>query len=231
MTMTGNLNMGKNSIKNLRDPSLGSDAGTKGYIDRNNALNVKYEGATADINMQQHKLTNLLDPRDPQDCATKKYVDDSLFTERLIGSYEHSNFNPTKDRTEVILYTTINLLSHPGRTLKIVITITYSFLLSSPDSRFTPGRDGPAYSDPQVSYATHLISAEPDNILGAQRSAEDKHSILPIYGVLAGSTKLLYYIWIKKFTATSSLLNFYLDSLGGSEQINAMSIQIYKSSA
>ena len=75
--MTENLDMGRNSIKNLRDPALGSDAATKGYFDRNNALNVRYDGATADINMQQHKITTLLDPRDAQDCATKKYVDDN----------------------------------------------------------------------------------------------------------------------------------------------------------
>ena len=83
----------------------------------------------------------------------------------------------------------------------------------------------------RVTYATHLISAEPDNILGAQRLAEDKHSILPIYGVHNGSTKLLYYIFIKKFTATSSSLEFYLDSLVSSNQIAAISIQVHKSSA
>jgi hypothetical protein len=45
--MTGNLDLGRNSIKNLKDPALGSDACTKGYVDRANALNVKYEGATS----------------------------------------------------------------------------------------------------------------------------------------------------------------------------------------
>jgi hypothetical protein len=64
----GNLDMGRNSIKNLRDPALDSDAATKGYTDRNNALSVRYDGATADINTQQHKISNLLDPRDAQDC-------------------------------------------------------------------------------------------------------------------------------------------------------------------
>jgi hypothetical protein len=83
--MTGTLDMGRNSIKNLRDPIVGNEVATKGYVDRNNTLNVRYDGVTAHINMQQHKLTNLLDPIDNQDCATKKYVDDSMFADRLIG--------------------------------------------------------------------------------------------------------------------------------------------------
>ena len=91
--------------------------------------------------------------------------------------------------------------------------------------------NGCPVSNPKVSYATHLISAEPDNILGAQRLAENKHSILPIYGVHNGSIKILFYICIQKFTATSSSLEFYLDSWGSSEQTAAISIQVYKSYA
>jgi hypothetical protein len=86
--MTGTLDMGRLGIKNVHEPTVGNEVATKGYVDRDNTLNVKYDGATADINMQQHKLTNLPDPRDNQDCATKKYVDDSMFADRLIRSYE-----------------------------------------------------------------------------------------------------------------------------------------------
>jgi hypothetical protein len=84
------LDMGRNSLKNNRDPTVGNEVATKSYIDRNN---VRYDGATADINMQQHKLTNLPDPRCDHDCATKKYVDDCIFTDRMIGSYEQLSTN------------------------------------------------------------------------------------------------------------------------------------------
>jgi hypothetical protein len=46
--MTGTLNMGRNGISQLKEPSAGSDAATMGYVTRNF---VKYSGATANINM------------------------------------------------------------------------------------------------------------------------------------------------------------------------------------
>ena len=52
MALTGTLDMGRNSIKNVRDPVVGNEIATKGYVDRNNALSVKYSGATANIDMQ-----------------------------------------------------------------------------------------------------------------------------------------------------------------------------------
>lgn len=106
--MTGTLD----SIKNLREPVVGNEAAFRGFVERINSLNVKYEGATADINMQQHRIPNLLDPREAQDCATKKYVDDSLLTDRFIGSYESiiTNFASTKKR----------LIANPCNTIKVL---------------------------------------------------------------------------------------------------------------
>jgi hypothetical protein len=46
--MTATLDMGRNSIKIVRDPVVGNEVVTKGYVDR---YNVQYDGATADINM------------------------------------------------------------------------------------------------------------------------------------------------------------------------------------
>jgi hypothetical protein len=72
--MAGTLDMGRNSIKNVRDPVVGNEVATKGYVDCNTAWNVRYGGVTADINMQQHKLTNLPEPRNNQDCATRNML-------------------------------------------------------------------------------------------------------------------------------------------------------------
>jgi hypothetical protein len=65
--MTGNLDLGRNSIKNLRDPALGSDACTKGYVDRSvntlttevnllTASNIQFHGAKSNIHMHNHRI-------------------------------------------------------------------------------------------------------------------------------------------------------------------------------
>jgi hypothetical protein len=132
--MTGNLDLGRNSIKNFRDPALGSDACTKGYVDRsvntlttevtslNNSVNrlnvlcIKATGVEVDIDMQNHKFHNLLDPEKPQDSATKAYVDNGLFADRLIGSL---------DVNDPINLNIIRLTSNPGNTINVVADIAF----------------------------------------------------------------------------------------------------------
>ena len=136
--MTGNLDMGRNSIKNLRDPSLGSDAATKGYVER---TYVKYEGATADINMQSHnRIINLVDPRDPTDAVNKAYVDN--LQSKLLGSH---TVGFTVGRGGVDALIRVRLSSVPGNTIKVVIEVTHGDRI-------------------KINKATQLVSAREPNL-------------------------------------------------------------------
>jgi hypothetical protein len=44
--MSGPLDMGRYSINNVREPSSGSEAATKGYVDRSTSGYVKLDGST-----------------------------------------------------------------------------------------------------------------------------------------------------------------------------------------
>jgi hypothetical protein len=91
-TMGGSLNMGRFAITHLREPSTGSDAATKGYIDRavvplvstvtelsNNV--VKLDGKsvmTGNLDLGRNSINNLKDPALGSDACTKGYVDRSI---------------------------------------------------------------------------------------------------------------------------------------------------------
>ena len=211
--MTGTLDLGRNSIKNLREPSLGSDAGTKGYIDRNNALNVKYEGATADINMQQHRISNLLDPREAQDSATKKYVDDNLFANRLIGSYDlfMNVLSETHSPEEI----TIPLNSKVGNTIKLIFTISSTIKPPSASENITA-----------INRSTHFVTpfAVTDNI----SATEFFHSTILDLTIFSpdGLTKVCH-AFVKPINTDSLSLNVTF-ATGTGNYIRRIKVDIYK---
>jgi hypothetical protein len=141
IAMTVNLDLGRNSIQNVKDPAQGSDACTKGYVDRSitpltnsinrlNFLAIKATGVEVNIDMQNHKFHNLRDPQDPQDAATKKYVDNNIFANRLIGSYEQirtlaRDLGAVYDDIRIPL---VDLTDNPGNTIKIVFAITTTMI-------------------------------------------------------------------------------------------------------
>ena len=64
----------------MSDPSAGSDAATKGYVDRsiNTAAHVKLDGSSVmigDLNMGMKRITNVADPVWPQDVVTVNYLE------------------------------------------------------------------------------------------------------------------------------------------------------------
>ena len=210
--MTGNLDLGRNSIKNLRDPALGSDAASRGFVERVSALNVKYEGATADINMQQHRITNLLDPREPQDCATKKYVDD-IFADRLIGSFDlfMNVLSETHSPNEI----TIPLNSKVGNTIKLIFTISSTIRPPSASEDITA-----------INRSTHFVTpfAVTDNI----SATEFFHSTILDLTIFSpdGHTKICH-AFIKPFNTDSSSLNVTF-ATGTGNYIRRIKVDIYK---
>jgi hypothetical protein len=216
--MTGNLDLGRNSIKNVREPALGSDAWTKGYVDRSvNTLttevtdlkrfNLQYNGAQLNINMLDHKLINLVDPEHPQDSATKAYVDNSLFADRLIGSYE---------TISVTSGTKIRLISNPGNTIKVVAEITTADSINGH----------------YIIKATQLVSAVSGEVTPTERYNIRRLDIIPILKYKTGQvSNEVYHIIIHMFLATDPELTvefrFYNEALN----IQRISIKIYKSYA
>jgi hypothetical protein len=67
-SMTGDLNMGNNKIKNVPDPIDIKDAVNRAYLDQK--LSEKL-----DKNMNGNKITNLGTPTDNRDSVNKEYVD------------------------------------------------------------------------------------------------------------------------------------------------------------
>nr|NQU89831.1 hypothetical protein [Bacteroidota bacterium] len=70
------LNMSNQQITNLADPSVGSDAATKQYVD-SNGDNLGNHTAQFYLNMSNMQITNLGDPTSNNDAATKQYVDNN----------------------------------------------------------------------------------------------------------------------------------------------------------
>ena len=210
--ITQTLNMGRNSIKNLRDPIVGNEAATKGFVERVSALNVKYEGATADINMQQHRIANLLDPREPQDCATKKYVDD-IFADRLIGSFDL--FMNVLSETHSPKEITIPLNSKVGNTIKLIFTISSTIRPPSASEDITA-----------INRSTHFVTpfAVTDNI----SATEFFHSTILDLTIFSpdGHTKICH-AFIKPFNTDSSSLNVTF-ATGTGNYIRRIKVDIYK---
>ena len=210
--MTGGLDMGRFGIRQLREPTVGSDAATKGFVERVSALNVKYEGATADINMQQHRIANLLDPREPQDCATKKYVDD-IFADRLIGSFDL--FMNVLSETHSPKEITIPLNSKVGNTIKLIFTISSTIRPPSASEDITA-----------INRSTHFVTpfAVTDNI----SATEFFHSTILDLTIFSpdGHTKICH-AFIKPFNTDSSSLNVTF-ATGTGNYIRRIKVDIYK---
>jgi len=81
-SMTGNLDMGLNTVTNLAVPSAASDAVTKDYVDTNfmaltadSWVDTAGDSMTGDLDMGLNTVTNLSAPTAATDAATKGYVD------------------------------------------------------------------------------------------------------------------------------------------------------------
>ena len=93
VAMTGNLNMGNNTIFNLRTPTVSGHAATKKYVDESipdTSIFIKKDGSvamTGDFNASGHKILNLRTPTSNTEAATKKYVDDNISSPPDLSDY------------------------------------------------------------------------------------------------------------------------------------------------
>ena len=84
--LTGDLNVGRNKIVNIAEPSHDHEVANKKYVDDElNAVDLsvylKRDGSTpmtSSLNVGNHKITNVAPPSSSSDATTKKYVDDGL---------------------------------------------------------------------------------------------------------------------------------------------------------
>lgn len=83
-TMTGNLNMGGNTVTGLKDPVAATDAVTLDYFNKNKeaggGVYLEIAGGTmgGNINMSGNKIVNLPTPTGDNDPATKAYTDSKI---------------------------------------------------------------------------------------------------------------------------------------------------------
>jgi hypothetical protein len=79
-TMSGDLNMGSNTVTGLKAPSANDDAATKTYVDTADGTKLSLGGGTMTgaIAMGSNKITGLSDPTDAGDAANKGYVDNAV---------------------------------------------------------------------------------------------------------------------------------------------------------
>ena len=87
-TMTGAIDMGSNSISNLKAPTSDSDAANKGYVDLSlsefsislpeTKLALAGGTMTGAIDMGSNSISNLQTPTDNSDAANKSYVDTAV---------------------------------------------------------------------------------------------------------------------------------------------------------
>ncbi len=81
VSMTGDLDMGNNSIENLNDPSNPQDAATMNYVDNTisgwltDYISRWGDSMEGDLDMTGNYIIDLADPTGAQDAATKNYVD------------------------------------------------------------------------------------------------------------------------------------------------------------
>lgn len=112
--MTGNLSMGTNYITGLQDPSIGTDAATKNYVDTHGGIsdhgllsNLSGDGhlqylliagtraMTGNLSMGSNYITGLILPSVGTDAANKLYVDNVNNSQTLNGSYADYALNTT----------------------------------------------------------------------------------------------------------------------------------------
>ena len=86
-SMTGNLNMGNNEIKDLKDPVNHQDAATKDYVEIYVGVIETYllpkdgsEAMQGNLDMNNNGIKNLKDPVNNQDAGTKKWINTQLNT-------------------------------------------------------------------------------------------------------------------------------------------------------
>ena len=87
-TMTGAIDMGANSISNLKAPTSDSDAANKSYVDLSlsefsislpeTKLSIAGGTMTGAIDMGANSISNLQTPTDNSDAANKSYVDNAV---------------------------------------------------------------------------------------------------------------------------------------------------------
>ena len=77
-TMSGNLDMGANTITNVADPTTDDHVGDRGYNDARYLELAGTNPMAAILNMGSHRITSVTDPSSTQDAATKNYVDTAL---------------------------------------------------------------------------------------------------------------------------------------------------------
>jgi len=73
-TMSGNLDMGSNTVANVADPTVAQDAATKNYTDTT-FVDVAGDTMSGDLDMGSNFISDVADPTNPQDAVTKTYAD------------------------------------------------------------------------------------------------------------------------------------------------------------
>ena len=105
--MTGNLDMGDDSIQKVGDPVNSDDVATKNYVDAEigyiSTPFLKLDGTramTGVLNMNDQKISNLKMAEFNTDAANKQYIDEKLLKSHLLSSEVENAFKYLSDQDE-----------------------------------------------------------------------------------------------------------------------------------